>query len=308
MQIWTKLTVVASGLGFPEGPAVLADGSILVCDIRAGLVRRIEGDEHSIFSNVGGGPNGIAVSPDGWVYVANNGGAMRWAERDGEINSEGFLEKGFDSRVERICISSGRIERLLDTVDGRPFQAINDLVFDPDEGFWFSDLGRDGSRSRSYGGIYWASLDGTRCIEAAYPLPMGANGIGLSPDGSTLYATEYGAGRVWIWEVLEPGALKKSGPRPHGGSLLWQSGHAALLDSIAVAANGNLVIATQPTGVFSVVSSRGDLIGTLDMPEHFPTNLCFSPTDPTVAFATLSNTGRLARLDLDPDLFGKSTS
>lgn len=286
--------LVATGLGFPEGPLVLADGTILVGDLEGGVVRRI-GGEVSIFANTGGAPNGLALAPDGSIYVANNGGAMKWS-RDGDRTiSNGFETTGYDTRIERIDPTDGAVTRVLDKVDGRPLEAIDDLVFAPDGSFWFTDLGRNGERSRSYGGVYWSAGDGSAARSVAYPLVDGANGIGLSPDGTTLYVTEYGAGRLWTWTIEAPGRLVHEPGLAHGGRLLWQAPSAQLLDSLKVTAAGNIVIATQHTGVFSVISPAGELVATIAAPEEFPTNLCFDPRDPGTAYVTLSTTGRLMR-------------
>ena len=72
--------IAARGLLFPEGPVVLADGSIALCEIARGTVSRVSPTgEVSVLANTGGGPNGMALGPDGALYVCNNGG-MRWPE------------------------------------------------------------------------------------------------------------------------------------------------------------------------------------------------------------------------------------
>lgn len=291
------IDVLFGGLGFPEGPLVASDGTIYVCDIHGGLVLQIRDGQTSVLAALGGGPNGLALGPDSWLYVANNGGAMRWAREDGLLLSRGFEASGFDARIERIHLTDGRVERVLDRVDGRPLQAIDDLVFNPDGSFWFTDLGRDGARSRTYGGIYWCPADGGGCREVVYPLVNGANGIGLAPGGKTLYATEYGAGRLWAWQIAGPGQLQRIAGQAHGGRLLWQAPAAQLLDSLAMTASGNIIVAVQPTGLFAVIAPDGRHLGSVRMPEHFPTNLCFDPAHPSVAYATLSSTGSLARMD-----------
>jgi len=283
-------------LGFPEGPVAHPNGTIYVCDVHGGLVRQIRDGRHSVLADLGGAPNGLAIGPDGWLYVANNGGAMAWERKDGLLLSRGFETEGFDARIERIHLRTGAVERVLDRVDGRALQAIDDLVFSEDGSFWFTDLGRDGEHSRSYGGIYWSSADGKNCRQAAYPLVNGANGIGMSPDGKTLYATEYGAGRLWAWTISAPGVLQKTGPHDHAGRLLWQAPNAQLVDSLAIAASGNIIIATQPAGVFSVITPSGTHLASIQTPDRFPTNLCFDPLDPTVVYATLSSMGSLAKL------------
>ncbi|MGK2964424.1 MAG: SMP-30/gluconolactonase/LRE family protein [Tepidiformaceae bacterium] len=74
---------VASGLGFPEGPVALPDGDLLVTEIMHGKVARVKPDgTKSVFAVTGGGPNGMAVGPDGAYYVTQNGG-FAWIERVG---------------------------------------------------------------------------------------------------------------------------------------------------------------------------------------------------------------------------------
>jgi len=44
---------------------VRPDGSFLVCDIRRGVINRVSPGQASKFVDLGGGPNGLALSPDG---------------------------------------------------------------------------------------------------------------------------------------------------------------------------------------------------------------------------------------------------
>src|SRR3982751_5352535 len=74
-RIMTDFTTVADGLRFPEGPVAMPDGSIILVEIKAGRITRIsaEGAKH-VVATPGGGPNGLAMGPDGWLYCCNNGG------------------------------------------------------------------------------------------------------------------------------------------------------------------------------------------------------------------------------------------
>jgi gluconolactonase len=70
------VTILATGLGFPEGPVVCADGSVVLTEIRNNRCSRVTADgKVSIFSQCGGGPNGLAIGPDGFFYLCNNGGS-----------------------------------------------------------------------------------------------------------------------------------------------------------------------------------------------------------------------------------------
>jgi gluconolactonase len=75
-----ELEILADGLGFPEGPCIRDDGSVLAVDIEHGTVVRA-GDgagaaaavAATVVATPGGGPNGMALTSDGAAVVANNG-------------------------------------------------------------------------------------------------------------------------------------------------------------------------------------------------------------------------------------------
>ena len=73
----TTARVIASGLAFPEGPAIGPDGELYVVEIASQRISRVGLDGTvTTFADTGGGPNGCAFGSDGHLYVANNGG--RW--------------------------------------------------------------------------------------------------------------------------------------------------------------------------------------------------------------------------------------
>jgi len=81
------LRVLATGLRFPEGPVAMSDGSVILGEIAGGAVTRIAPDgAKSTVTAAGGGPNGLALGPDGALYLCNNGGA--------EYAEGGFLATG----------------------------------------------------------------------------------------------------------------------------------------------------------------------------------------------------------------------
>jgi hypothetical protein len=73
-----EFTPVAEGLLLPEGPVAMGDGSVLVTEVARGTVTRVSASGAvSVVAELGGGPNGLAIGPDGALYVCNNGGGIR---------------------------------------------------------------------------------------------------------------------------------------------------------------------------------------------------------------------------------------
>lgn len=65
-----EVRTLADGLAFPEGPVALADGSVILVEIAAGTVTRVNPDgSKTIVARPGGGPNGAAIGPDGKCWV-----------------------------------------------------------------------------------------------------------------------------------------------------------------------------------------------------------------------------------------------
>src|SRR3954453_18612751 len=70
-----QLTTIATELRFPEGPVAMPDGSVILVEIAAGRIMRVKPDgTKETVAEPGGGPNGLAMGPDGKLYCCNNGG------------------------------------------------------------------------------------------------------------------------------------------------------------------------------------------------------------------------------------------
>jgi len=135
----TDFTTVASGLRFPEGPVAMPDGSVIFVEIEAGRITRISPDgTKTTVSEPGGGPNGLAIGPDGKLYCCNNGG-FAWREANGFLTPHGQPDDYSGGRIERIDIATGAVEILYKDGDfGCSLRGPNDIVFDSHGGFWFT--------------------------------------------------------------------------------------------------------------------------------------------------------------------------
>ena len=63
----------------------MADGSIIVVEIEKKCITRCwGGGKTEVIARPGGGPNGLAIGPDGALWVCNNGG-FEYHEMDGML-------------------------------------------------------------------------------------------------------------------------------------------------------------------------------------------------------------------------------
>ena len=290
--------ILARELAFPEGPVAMPDGSLLLVEIKRQTLTRVWPDGRTeVVAELGGGPNGAAIGPDGHCYVCNNGG-FRWHAVDGMTLPGGPPDDYAGGRIERIDLSTGKVERLYDAVDGKPLRGPNDLVFDAHGGFWFTDLGKGRTADLDRGAIYYAKADGS-AIRRVIRGVLSPNGIGLSPDGRTLYAAETETARVWAWDIGAPGEIVPvKGHSPNGGRLLYASPTFVRFDSLAIEANGNVCVATIHDGGITVVAPTGGRVEFIAFPQDWMvTNICFGGPDMRKAWVTLSGTGQLLEVD-----------
>jgi gluconolactonase len=287
---------MAEGLGFLEGPIAMDDGSVIVVSLSRRELLRVHPDgSHDVIAKPGGSPNGAAIGPDGRCYVCNSGG-FRFHQRDGVVHPGLPSDDYVSGWIDAIDLETGAVERLYDRCGDRTLKGPNDIVFSADGSFWFTDCGRVHRDHEDRGAVYWARTDGSEIRLVASPAEK-PNGLGLSPDGKTLYVVETATARLWAYDVIGPGMLRcldRGAPFAVRTCLAGLPGYA-LLDSLAVQANGNICVATIPLGI-TVFSPTGKVLSQLEMPDEIPTNICFGGPDLKQAYVTLSSTGRLYEL------------
>lgn len=290
--------IVTEGLRFPEGPVVLPDGSVAVVEIESGNVVRVgPGGAKEVIAHVGGGPNGMAMGPAGQLFVCNNGGFNWVSHDDGFLRPHGRADSYANAGIQRVDLASGKVEMLYDNCDGVPLFGPNDIVFDGKQGFWFTDHGKSHDRIMDRGALYYARTDGSLIREAAFSV-ITANGVGLSPDGQTVYATETETGRLWAWAIVGEGELaKEPWPSPAGGKFIGGASGYQRFDSLAVEADGNICVASLVAGGISVFAPGGGLVEFWEGPEPYSTNIAFGGADMRTAYITLSGYGQLVAVD-----------
>ena len=293
-----RVTEITRGLRFPEGPVAMPDGSVILVEIERQTLSRVTPDGRiHVVANLGGGPNGAAMGPGGKIYVTNNGG-FEWIERPGRLFPAVQAKNYTGGSIQVVDPETGKFDTLYDACDGRKLRGPNDLVFDRDGGFWFTDLGKTRERESDRGAVYYARADGSSIVEAIFPLER-PNGIGLSPDERTLYVVETPTARCWAFALSGPGQIESAnGPyRGEKGRVVVGLGGYQMFDSLAVDREGHIAVATLVTGAVSDIWPDGSRVDQYTLPDMMVTNVCFGGRELRTAFATLSMGGTLVSFE-----------
>jgi gluconolactonase len=270
----------------------MPDGSVLVVEIQRKTLTRVYPDGRlEIVAQLGGGPNGAAIGPDGAAYVVNNGGAFTFPEHwkeEGKLGLPEHYEGGF---IQRIDLATGAVSVLYDSCEGKPLNAPNDIVFDAHGGFWFTCFGYSDGETRRLGGIYYAKADGSQIIRWRSE-QISPNGIGLSPDGKTVYWADSILQRLWAMDLTAPGV-----PVPDqghmAGRVVVNLPEMQWFDSLAVEADGRVCTATLFNGGITVIDPASGAYEHVPVGDPITTNICFGGADMRDAWITGSASGTL---------------
>jgi gluconolactonase len=330
----SPLEVVTTGLGYPESPKPMPDGSVLLVEIRKKQLTRVtpDGEQHAVAS-FEGGPNGLALGPDGHAWVANNGG-FDWLDvplPNGQKLSIGTTQPDnyTGGLVQRVELDTGTVTTAFSHCSkGMNMQGFgnrkpvpvafpeplglrgpDDLVFDRSGGCWISDWGKQRPRDADVTGIYYAPAGSGELIEMIFPLAS-PNGIALSPAEDRLYAALTYSRQVVYWKLgKQPGEIIPN-PDSMDGSYLLNAKlpGQAILDSMCVDEDGNIYVAVMlpegntpvSNGGIAILSSDGkssDFLP-LDVPGQFsplPSSMGFGGPDRKTLFITCGASGLLLK-------------
>lgn len=244
--IGTRVTEVATGFKFTEGPALAPNGDIYFSDIHACKTHiwSTRG-KLSTFREDTGRANGLLFDSKGNLL---------------------FCEGG-NRRVTRMS-PDGKLTVIADKYDGKKLNSPNDLWEDPKGGIYFTDprywkqndLEQDGMH------VYYLPPDGGTLKRVINDM-VKPNGIIGTPDGKTLYVADHGGWKTYKYRIEEDGSLS--------GKTLFAEARS---DGMTLNSKGTLYLTTDTVMVYS---PKGKLIRTIKIPQK-PTNVCFGKDGKTL--------------------------
>lgn len=256
-----RLSVLADGLDFPEGPAFDAAGDLWCVEMRAGRLARRRPDGRLERFEVGGAPNGIAIDAIGGVWFCD-------ADR---------------GAVRRLEPASGRCVTVVDTIDGRPLDRPNDLAFDAAGNLVFTCPGN--SRTEPTGYACVLSPDGDcELVAAGLYFP---NGLAFAPEGDLILA-ETRRQRLWRggWD---PATRRWLAPTP----FCQTAGAPIGPDGVAIDTEGRLYAAIYGAGLVQVFGPDGKRLELLPTLGANPSNCAFDPSGALGLVVTETERGQI---------------
>ena len=169
--------------------------------------------------------------------------------------------------------SGGATVTVLEQDESAGVVGFNDLTTDADGRIYAGALGAspvfDDGREPRAGDLYLVDLDGSARV-VALDVQL-TNGLGFSPDGTTLYHSDSRRQTVFCYSVAADGSLGEKRPfvKTEGGSP----------DGLAVSEDGAVWVALaggNGVGVYSASGAQQDLI---EIPQPMCTSLCFGGAD-----------------------------
>jgi gluconolactonase len=259
----TRLTKLATGFQFTEGPVWHPEGYLLFSDPNTNVIYSYKTENGNVeiyrtksgFSGINSGEyhqpgsNGLAIDPEGRLTICQHG----------------------ERRVIRIE-KKGPTTVLAEKFNGKRLNSPNDLVYRSDGGLFFTDppyglpkAFDDARKELNYSGVYGIINGQLRLLAAEL---NGPNGIAFSPDEKYLYVSNWDITNIHHTKIVRRYEVMKDGTLVNGKvffDMNLTDGEDAL-DGLKVDTMGN-VYCSGPDGIW-IISPTGKYLGRIKTPEH----------------------------------------
>lgn len=222
-----------------EGIVFDRNNNLLFVDVATGRVFKLTPERQLsiVLKENSFGASGLAVHKDGRIFIASVGDMQRGSVRAIEPN--------------------GTREQMIVAPDTGFL--VNDLVFDNQGGFYFTDS--RGNSADPQGGVFYVSPN-VGSIHAILPGLAVGNGIAIDPAGSQIWATEHAKNRLHRVRLSDATTVA-----PFGSVVTYQfTGPAP--DGARVDSEGNVYVAISGQGRVMVFNRNGLPIGQIVLPDR----------------------------------------
>ncbi len=274
--------LIASKLGWPEGPSMLPDGSVVFVESYGSQITVVGKDRTPRrYAYTAGAPNSCVVGAGGDIYLCQNGGTVGpWRAAEMVAPSIQKVREG------------GKAEILCTEVEGIKLNGPNDLVFAADGRLVFTDPGTYNPANPDPSYIFALAPDGKASVAVAFPKPVFPNGVAVEADGSIIWDESY-TGRV--------GRRRPDGTMEDLGRL---PGENPIPDGMKIGADGRLYVTDLVAKGIHVLAPDGKVLDFIPC-GGAPTNCVFDGeilwvTDAGVLAASTepSDTGKIWKLKI----------
>lgn len=250
-----------------EGPTYLANGDLYLVDVPWGRLLRVRDGDVEVVLEYDGEPNGLALHPDGRLYIADS--------------QHGILahEPGTDG-LTTVCDHQRTV----------PFVGPNDLVFDADGSLYFTDQGLS-DRRQPYGALFRLCTDGN--VERLVDGLPGPNGLAISTPGRVIDVALTGENSILRVSLDPHGRVNTTSTY-----LRLQGGLGP--DGMAIDPAGRLYVTHPGRGTVWVFDPWGELCAEIRSPAgRHVTNVAVVPDSPDQVIITEAEQGVLLLATVD---------
>jgi len=250
-----EVKAIASGLAYAEGPAWRRDGYLLFADsARSRIHRWDEKSGMALLREPSGGTTALAFDREGRI-LATERGNRRVSRTDREHNTVSIADR----------------------FEGKRLNSPNDLTVASSGAIYFTDppygLPRQvEGKELDFQGVFRIDPDGR--LAAIIRDLSRPNGIGISPDATTLYVTESERAQLWAFPLSADGSAGRG--RAVATLRPWKSGVSGVAEGLTVDVAGHIYVAG-PGGIW-VFAPNGGRLGVIPTPEA-PSSCAFGDRD-----------------------------